>query len=452
LNGIQPQAAEPPSKVYGCVVDDTPGWAYASHQSHVDFQRNVAYDFAGAGFVTETGDELGNFFDNIAIRGTGSCFDPDDPDEDDYRQTRLVYANANRPQPLGDFAFSGDGFWFQGPAIRVKNNVANGCDGAGMIWFTTGAPRLGPNNEFVEDGQTHNRYSHFPRSALEDVYGPDSGLEPRYWDHSETDEKLVISDLPILEFRNFVAYGNFIGFRLRFNNHNNRSFYGEPPFFYTDHIVCSTEPCSVERNRQVLDQLTLWNNEQAFRMRYTSNNDWSRVEAINRLAYEYLHPYDGHAGTEMRSAILSQTFTDLTIDGYPVAGWTYWFPEDAGPEEVEFLDPPDYVNFANFDVWSREYCERPRLSPVTDVTSSSATVSWQEPVDGNGGPVYERYLLRYQPQGAQQWQFVQLAEPPAELSGLASGTTYDVHLLAGCLLGDESTLTTWSPRVSFTTD
>ena len=68
LNGANP-GGKPASTVHGSVVRDTVGWGFVNHSSHVDFQRNVAYDFVGAAFVTESGDELGNFIDNIAIRG-----------------------------------------------------------------------------------------------------------------------------------------------------------------------------------------------------------------------------------------------------------------------------------------------------------------------------------------------------------------------------------------------
>src|SRR6202035_4990795 len=121
LNGTLP-GSPPPSKVYNSVVDGTVCWGFVSHSSHVDFQNNVAYNFTGAGFVTEFGDELGNFTNNIAIRGIGNG---------EYRPFRIVFANPARPQPLADFAFSGDGFWFQGPAAQATNNVADGCDGAG---------------------------------------------------------------------------------------------------------------------------------------------------------------------------------------------------------------------------------------------------------------------------------------------------------------------------------
>lgn len=444
LNGIQPQLSEPPSIVARSVVDGTVGWGFVNHSSHVGFQMNVAYDFAGAGFVTELGDELGYFYNNIAIRGTGNG---------EYRQDRLVFKNPERPQPLSDFAFSGDGFWFQGPAIRVKNNIANGCDGVGLAWFTTGAPDVA--EEFTEDGYTHNRYSHFPRSALADVYGAGAAdLLPRYWEHSVTDEKLVISDLPILEFENFTAYGNLVGFKLRFNNHDNVDWYRENPFDYHEdiEIVCGGNRRCAERNRQTLDQLTLWNNEQAFRMRYVTNTDWLQVDAINRLAYDSLFPTHGSFGAELRFRIESQTFTDLSIDGYPVAGWIQIDSAAEARDEVSFFpDPPAYTNYANRDTalnGNDPPCGVPTMVQVTAVGSDSASVTWQ------AGGYNERYLLRYRPQGEQVWDFQQATTESATLTGLTSGTTCRVQIKAGCSLNGEEirVATFWTARVLFTTN
>jgi len=81
-----------PALVQGCVVDGSPGWGYDNHGSNVDFEGNVAYNSDQAGFVTEDGNEVGTFNDNIAIRGQ---------------------------------AF---GFWLHGPAVKVTNNIAVGFD------------------------------------------------------------------------------------------------------------------------------------------------------------------------------------------------------------------------------------------------------------------------------------------------------------------------------------
>ena len=400
-HGTVPGSA-PPAKVYGTVVERTTSWAFASHNSHVDFQFNVAYDFVGAGFVTESGNELGNFDNNIAIRGTG---------DGDYRDNRLVFANAERPQPLADFAFSGDGFWFQGPALRVRDNVASGCDGAGMIWFTTGSPDV--EQLFTENGLSHNRYTHFPKSAIATVYAGFSPLpQARHWDHSVTDEKKVISDLPILELDGFEGYGNLVGFRLRFNNHDNVAWYTEDPFDYDDHLAGTAS-----RVFQNIRDLKLWNNEIGFRPNYTSKGAWSDVAVVNRLDYSAQNP---HPGAIINFQILNSSFNNLTIDGYEVAGWIE--NDNANVRnQITFSGTKSYLRYANFDTWTTALsCPVP-----TGVSYSAGTVSW------SANAAHKRYLVRYRRNGDQQWKLIDTTATSAALTGLVSGT-YTYQVAAGC--------------------
>lgn len=445
-NGTQATAANPPSKVYGSVVVDTPGWGFVNHSSHVDFRENVCFDFVGAGFVTESGDELGNFFDNVAILGRG---------DGEYRQIKIVFKHPTRPQALSDFAFSGDGFWFQGPAIRARDNVASSCNGAGMMWFSTGAPDI-QQLYTTAGGHVNNRYTHFPSDDVSDVYAgfPDlSSFDPRYWDHSVTDEKLVIADLPILELDGFVGYASFIGFRLRFNNHHSIAWYKEFPIFhYDDHIVgvCGTDNSCAVRMRQSLEDLELWNNEQGFRLRYSSLADWDHVDVVNRAAY--FDPEDGdetvgHAGAELKNFVEDVTFSDLAIDGYPVAGWI----EDgnrSARDEVDFSnpDPPAYASYANLDTWDpNQTCD-----PPSNVNSASglgtAWVFWFASDDN------ERYLVRYKKESDQLWLFAATENTFTQLPDLESGVTYVFQVLSGCSEDDEETaVSTWTEEETFTT-
>jgi hypothetical protein len=418
LNGIQPGAAAPPSKVYSSVVVRTPGWGFVNHSSHVDFQNNVAYDFDGAGFVTEAGDELGNFFGNIAIRGNGNG---------QYRPIRLVFQNPERPQPLGDFAFSGDGFWFQGPAVRARNNVASGCDGAGMMWFTTGTPDITQRFD-AGGGLVHDRYTSFPRSAVNQVYAgfPDLGpFLPRYWDHSVTNEKLVIADLPILECDGFEAYGNLVGFRLRFNNQGSTAWYTEDPFNFDVHLVpvIGTSPSLATRMRERVRNLTLWNNEQAFRMRYTQKWDFTNVTALNRLDYSGVTSF---AGAELFHQNANGTFTNLLIDGYEVAGWI----ENAMSNnrgQISFLGTRTYLNYATFDTWKENLaCPLPSGATVTVLSPTSRRISW------NANNQHQRYLVRYRAVGEQQWKLADTTGTQVTLSGLSTGRTYTYQIVAGC--------------------
>lgn len=419
LNGTVPGSV-PPSKVYECVVDGTPGWGFVSHSSHVDFERNVAYNFTGAGFVTEFGDELGNFFENIAIRGTGDGV---------YDTNRIVFNNLSRPQPLGDFAFRGDGFWFQGPALRALNNVAAGGDGAGMIWFTTGSPDTRSTSLFTENGVCHDRYTSFPRTAVNSVYSlidfPDRGsFLPRYWDHSVTNEKLVISDLPILECDGFESYGNLVGFRLRFNNRGNVAWYTDRDFDFEDHIVpvIGSDKDAANRMRQKVKNLKLWNNEVGINENYSMRTDWSDVALVNRLDYNATSPYFG-AGINFQ--IEQTTFKNLTIDGYEVAGWI----ENADTNvrnQITFSGTKSYVNYVNYDIWNTSLtCATPTGVTVSG-SGTSRVISW------TSNPDHQRYLVRYRINGDQQWKLANTTATSVSISGLTLGKTYTYQVVAGC--------------------
>src|SRR5207248_6298728 len=99
--------------VRGCVVVNSPGWGFVNHSSNIDMEDNVAFNVAGAAFVTEAGDEIGSFRRNLAVRSVGSGAD--------------TVARVK----LQDFGHEGDGFWLQGGGVAVEQNVAVGQAGAG---------------------------------------------------------------------------------------------------------------------------------------------------------------------------------------------------------------------------------------------------------------------------------------------------------------------------------
>ena len=224
--------ATPPTKIIGCVVDGTPGWGFVNHSSYVNFQDDVAVNFTGAGFVTEGGDELGNFTNDIAIHGTGNG---------EYRKVRLNFGNLQRPQPLADFAFSGHGFWFSGPALKVSGIVANSCNGDGVIWHPTGTVDvLKTADVFVTNPPNprpfpNGRYHYFPRddpTVYQNFPGYSTAtFKPRHWKKPDnsTSTFVMTVDLPILQCDNVDSYANLIGFRPRFSNESSVDFYDEVP-------------------------------------------------------------------------------------------------------------------------------------------------------------------------------------------------------------------------------
>lgn len=418
-NPVDPMAP-PPSHVLGCVVTGTPGWGFVNHSSHVDFRDNVCHDFAGAAFVTEAGDEIGNFVGNIAIRGTGNH---------QYRPNRLVFGNLERPQPLADFGFSGDGFWFQGPAIRARDNVASGCNGAGMIWLTTGAVKPSDNN-----------YVGLPDDFVPAVYASRPDLDApqlRHWSH---DGSLVISDLPILLCEGLEAYGCLVGFHVRFNNHDNVVWYKEAPYSLHRNIVPvpghGGDIAWADRVRQQIRNLTLWNNEMGLRIRYASLTDFTDVKIVNRQDYGYSEPA---VGAEHIQAIEDIRYTDLEIDGYEIAGWIQRMDKHAR-DQVTFVSR-DYKGYASFDTWFQ--CDLPDFVEALP-GANSAEIRWTK------NKRADRRVVRYREVGQAQWHQAEAGDNAAtslQLTGLDPGTTYEYQVVAGC----GKVVSPWTPVRTFTT-
>jgi Ca2+-binding RTX toxin-like protein len=167
-------ASGSPATVVGSVVADNSGWGFVNHSSYVDFTSNVAYNVLGAGFVTEVGDEIGTFRDNIAIgmKASGESV-----------EARLV---------AQDHGHTGDGFWFQGAGITVVDNVAADAEGHGFVFYTRGLTFGGNKPHFLTENLTD------PSLA--------NGAD---W---------IASDyVPIKEFSGNVSYSSGVGLALWYN-------------------------------------------------------------------------------------------------------------------------------------------------------------------------------------------------------------------------------------------
>ncbi len=319
------------AQVKGCVVWGTPGWGFVNHSSYVNFEDNVAYDFTGSGFVTESGDEIGNFTNNIAIGGRG---------DGKYRDIRLNFNNHERPLPLSDFGFSGDGFWFQGPMIKVNQNIAASCNGAGMIWFSIGGidvPTMnfygakiniaqevygGLNNGqgylFDKDGSCEGEdLKYLKKYHFDGFVGP--MFQPRKWAHSD---EIFLADLPIIECNDFEAYGCLAGFRIRFNNAPSNFIFndfGVNYFGYNSDLIStdgSNDHRSANRVYQSISNLKLWNNETGFRNRYSTNTNVNNVTIANEVQYDEIIP---KKGLETDHRVENYFYCNTEVSGYALA-------------------------------------------------------------------------------------------------------------------------------------
>ncbi|MGJ8662992.1 MAG: G8 domain-containing protein [Marinicella sp.] len=126
--------AKNPAIAIGNAVFGSPGWGYVHHDSNAIFHNNVSFDTFGAGFVAETGNEIGSWTHNLAIKAEGnSAFNP---------------KNGN-DRELFDIGRTGDGFWFQGRMVRSVNNIAASVN-HGFVYLHRGSGMLSfPGSAFM---------------------------------------------------------------------------------------------------------------------------------------------------------------------------------------------------------------------------------------------------------------------------------------------------------------
>lgn len=109
-----------PATIIGSAVVDGGGWGYVNHSSYVNMVNNVAFGVNGAAFATETGNEIGGFYGNLAIGTTGT------------------YEDIEKRRDLQDFGYRGEGFWFQGAGVSVVNNISAGNQSDAFTYYTQG--------------------------------------------------------------------------------------------------------------------------------------------------------------------------------------------------------------------------------------------------------------------------------------------------------------------------
>ena len=84
--------------VEGCVVRGSPGWGFVNHSSSVSIRNNVAYEVDGGAFISEAGDEVGDFTNNIAVKMHGKTYGRKNARQDVRRGKCECQAGAVREQ------------------------------------------------------------------------------------------------------------------------------------------------------------------------------------------------------------------------------------------------------------------------------------------------------------------------------------------------------------------
>jgi hypothetical protein len=174
-------AADQPATAIGNAVWGSPGWGFVHHESNLVMENNASYDVFGSGFVTESGNEIGAWRNNIAIKSEGM----------------QSLSKEERRIDNHDIAHNGVGFWFQGRLVANENNVAAGHRHAGITYLQRGEDQksvLVSNLRFPESAryqtsvmpgtpQIHDFYNNevfASQTGLEVIKGnPDQGHDLR---------------------------------------------------------------------------------------------------------------------------------------------------------------------------------------------------------------------------------------------------------------------------------
>ena len=132
-----------PSHIQGCAVKGSPGWGIAHHEAYLTVEDNFIYDILGTAVMQESGNEIGTWRHNLAMKiyGGAGKITANTPvtGGSDYTVTSRRILNF-------DYGWEGVGFWLHGSAqIAGEDNIANSCANAAFAAFGNG------------DGGAHNR-------------------------------------------------------------------------------------------------------------------------------------------------------------------------------------------------------------------------------------------------------------------------------------------------------
>ncbi len=218
--------------IKGNAVEGSPGWGIVQHDSFANLEDNVVFDTVGAGIAAESGNEIGSWTNNMAIKTTGMPL------------TAFNNQRESRDRRF-DFGVEGDGFWTQGAAlIKNKNNKAISSNSSGLTLF----------------GSALNS-SHYRDATTLDI----SKLPPELKKLFPADQKEVdIRDVPMATVEGFESYNAAVGLRVWAHNTN---FDGELAFN-------TNEPETAHQGRSLIKDFKLWGNRfRGASVQYSSNVD-----------------------------------------------------------------------------------------------------------------------------------------------------------------------------------
>lgn len=226
------EEVDEPAIAVGNAVFGSPGWGYVHHDSNAILHENASYNTFGAGFVAETGNEIGSWTNNIAIYAMGNSW------------ARPKNGNDVENFDLGQ---TGDGFWFQGRMVEASGNIAASVN-TGFVYFHRGrGSEQGPDGQIAFDPSLFD----FPEAVGEGgLVNPD--------------------DTPILHFSHNEAFAAKEGL----------------------HVV-KANPNQGHDIHSVLDNFTAWSVVEGAHFEYTSHYTLIDFDVVGKAPVPFQSPANG---------------------------------------------------------------------------------------------------------------------------------------------------------------
>ncbi len=310
------------------VIWGSPGWSYVNHRSNVSFIDNIAFEFKGAGFVTEFGDERGTIKGNLASGGQGLS---DKKNNIIYPYRRLyITKGAKARLEKADLGFHGDGFWMTSPFVDVENNIAAGNHGSGFTWYLLGVDDLIKKD--VANGKAvlgSHTLKQMPLAAQKKL----GNIKPKRWYKAYGSNHYIHQDLPLFgDIKDNLAYANHVGIRIRYVASINlvaaSHFLGiKGNEIVKKHIDGENEAKKVHIYPSQIKTSTLLNNEIGLHSTYSSNITYDGLQ-ISSNQYNLQREYDNGknymlndapTGIELNhTSNKNHIIKDLEVSGYPI--------------------------------------------------------------------------------------------------------------------------------------
>ena len=248
-----------PAIAVGNAVFGSPGWGYVHHDSNVDLINNASYRTFGAGFVAETGNEIGVWRNNIAIFAIGQSWG--------QPKTGNDFENFDNGQ-------GGDGYWFQGRLVRAIDNIAASVN-HGYVYFHRNKKKSSNQSGMIQPLREH---FDLPEALQVNAYNEDG--------------KATVStaSIPILSFIDNEVFAAKQGIQ-----------------------VTKSNPKQKHDVRTLLEGMKAWEVSTGTSITYTSHYTSVGFDLVGRSLYK------SKIGFDIGGWVSDQTVLGLSVDGFPVA-------------------------------------------------------------------------------------------------------------------------------------